>query len=250
MSLIHDALKKVEKTSDTLQKKDIPKHLEIEEGQQNKPKVNMRTIILIVVLVGSLGYFAYQKIFSKKLQDIAISTVKTEAISVRATRVNERTEEVIKLKESAVKSFKLNNLEDAWVRFSTAGQLDPVEPEIWNNMGLIAKKRGDYEKAHEFYEKALQIKPDYPECLNNIAVIDIENGDYDAATLLLNKAISINEEFPDAYFHLALIAEKKDDLDSAVDYYKKFLQKAKDVPMQLVDEIRMHVTDISTDRML
>lgn len=249
MSLIHDALKRIEQPVKESSDKSIPKHLQIpgEEDEAFDSRKKTRLLALVVVLIAVVGYFIYQKIFMGKLDDTRVQAQIMDAAPAQTNILNGRREEVVQLKETAVKSFELGNLDDAWVRLSTAGQLSPTDSEIWNNMGLISKRRGENGKAREFYEKAIQLKADCAECLNNLAVLDMDEGDFSSALELLEKAISIREEYPEAFFHLAIISEKQGDFITAVDYYKKFLATSKSASTQFLDEVRKHVTDLASE---
>jgi len=247
MSLIHDALKKAEKPLPETGKERFPQFMQDPKEALDKPKSNVRVIILVIILVCSLGYMFYQKFYAGRPHKPFFSESTKKPSADAAASKGGKQGETVRLKDEAVNSFRQNNLDDAWVRLSTASQIDPHDPQIWNNLGLISRKRGDIVKAREYFERALQIKPEYPECLNNLAVIDINDGNFDIAQERLRKAFSINPQYADAAFHLALIAEKSGDIRVATSFYKKFLELAKDADPQFSEDVKRHVANIEVE---
>ena len=241
MSLIHDALKKAGAPSENQDRSQLPQFMQ--EMAEDKPKSNIRIIVLVVILVAAGIYMVYDRFVAGKPRPIARVAASADALD----EAKSKEIQIKRLKSEAIKSFSKNNLEDAWVRFSTAGQLDPTDHEIWNGMGIVSKRKGDIVKSREFFEKALQMKPDYPECLNNIAVLDMDEGNLNGAKERFAKALSLRSDYADPAFNLAIIAEQEGDLRLAAAYYKKFIELKKDAPQKLLDDIRTHVTDIESE---
>lgn len=71
----------------------------------------------------------------------------------------------------------LNKLSDADGQFSKADGMSPNNPVILNNMGIVARWKGDRKKAMELYAKAGSA----PETKYNTAICDILNGNYASA---------------------------------------------------------------------
>lgn len=243
MSLIHDALKKAQAPSGTSGKTEFPQFLQDSPGDKEKSK-KTRIIVFAVILVGAMIYMGYDKFFAGK------KGAPKPAGSVGAVASDDtsaRQDEAKHLKDEAMKSFQQNNLDDAWIRLSTAGQLNPLDADIWNNMGLISKRKGDVVKAREFYEKSLQMKPDCVECLNNLAVLDMDEGNPTKAKERLTKAMSLDSNYADAAFHMAVIEEELGDVRLAVAYYKKFVELKRNAPQKLIDDVRRHVDDMESE---
>ena len=247
MSLIHDALKKAEKDTPDAGRGRFPQFMQDSKDPLNKSKLNTRVIVLVVILICALGYLYYEKFYTGKSNKMFLSDLAKQSTADVSPEEKTKRGEVVRLKDEAVKSFRQNNLDDAWVRLSTASQIDSNDPQIWNNLGLMSKKRGDIVKAREYFERALHIKPDYPECLNNLAVIDIDDGNLDIAQERLRKAFSSNPQYADATFNMALVAEKRGDTKVATGFYRKFIELAKDADPQLLEDVRRHVAVIETE---
>lgn len=76
--------------------------------------------------------------------------------------------------------------------------------EILNSIGLVLKKRGDYDEAQTLYERAIKIIRDTfgPNqehyklgiCYNNLADLDRERSNYDDALRIYRRALTIIEK--------------------------------------------------------
>jgi tetratricopeptide (TPR) repeat protein len=101
----------------------------------------------------------------------------------------------------------------------------------YNNIGLIHKNKGDFDKALEFYFKSLKIfeelghKSDIAASYNNIGVIHKKKGNYDKALEFYFKDLKITEELGDinslaiSYINIGNIYYFKSDYDKALEFY-------------------------------
>lgn len=82
---------------------------------------------------------------------------------------------------------------------------DEVKSTVYNNLGLLYCKHGDYEKAAECYEAALHDDPDNAYARNNIAKIYYEMGEYDKAVREAEKALELHPKLYQAASLLCMI---------------------------------------------
>ena len=110
----------------------------------------------------------------------------------------------------------------------------------YNNIGLVYKNQGDYDKALECYFKALEIwekvlgkeHPDTSISYNNIGAVYDSQGDYAKALEYYFKALEIREkvlgkEHPDTatlYNNIGLVYYNQGDYDKALEYHFKALE--------------------------
>ncbi len=82
-----------------------------------------------------------------------------------------------------------NKVSEAGAQFEKASKLDPSNPAIMNNLGIIAMKNGDRDKAAEFYSKAMSAgsQPAY-----NMGRVNILRGNYSEAVSNYASANSFN----------------------------------------------------------
>ena len=237
MSLIHDALKKAESGGE---KAPLGSGLSAFQPSPEEPKkkLSTTTIILGVVFIGALAYFAYTKLSSKETQTA------TPAASSGLSVVSEGGGDIAQLKKSALDAYKSEDFDTAWTNLSRASSINANDPEIWNNLGLVARKRGDVAKARDAYTKALALKADYPEALNNLAALEMQSGNNDQARDLLQQALKVSPNYPEANFHLALLYDQGGEKEKAVEYYKKFLNVGKSFPQSVVESIRDRIIEL------
>lgn len=112
-----------------------------------------------------------------------------------------------------------NKLAEAEAQFQRANSIKD-NPISTNNLGVVARLKGDRKKAMELYRKATAAGP---EVKYNMGIIDIQNGDYGAA----NGNMSGNNTFNAALAKMLggdaagaqRILEQSSDKDSAMGHY-------------------------------
>ena len=238
MSLIHDALKKA---GGKKERPPVGSGLVSfqETDESTRRAVPTRTIILAVVLVVVIALSLYLRLSDRHKEMKFYQPVVPEAGTRESSKMN-----VAQLKSRAADVYRSDDLDAAWSILSTANRLDDQDPEVWNNLGLVARRSGDVTYARKAYQKALQLKPDYPEVLNNLAVLEMKAGNNAEAKKLLEKVLELVPAYPEANFHMALLYDQKGKKDQAIDYYKRFLEVSGDFPSNIVDAIRDHIVEI------
>lgn len=238
MSLIHDALKKAGGGKKPPKVGSGMVSLQ-EPGEPTRRPPSLRTMILAVLLVAVIALSLYLR-FSGRKEEVKFYQ---PAVPLSQTSETSRMN-VVQLKSRAAEVFRTDDFDAAWSILSTASRLDDKDPEIWNNLGLVASKRGDVRSARESYQKALQLKPEYPEVLNNLAVMEMRVGNHAEAKKLLDKALELAPAYPEANFHMALLHDRQEKKDKAIEYYKRFLEVSGDYPSNVVDAIRDRIVDL------
>lgn len=239
MSLIHEALKKAEKKEGVGIGSGLSPFQEGLDGGSRR--IPTRTIVLIAFLVMAVGFFVYTKCSSEKP-----SAVSPDAATVPSAATDQAglPTDAESLKQRAVRAFKEGNYDVAWSNLSTAANLSPDDSEIWNNLGLVSKMKGDLQAARQAYQRAMKLKPDYIEAMNNLAVVEMADGNDTNARKLLQDALSISPAYPEANFNMALIYDEAGDKEKAIEYYTRFLEVSGDYPSNVVDEVRDHIMNI------
>ena len=240
MSLIHDALKKAQQearshSSSATGKETIQTPDSIDEI---RPPIPKRPIILGGIFVVVLGVFLY---FT--LRPPGKSAPTSAATTPQVTQQSEEVE-LGRLKRQGVELFHAENYDDAKSKLEMAGRIDPQDPEIWNNLGLVEKERGNLSAAQKNYEKALELKPDFPQALNNLAVVQMQTGEETQGQKNLERSLELDAAYPEAYFNLALLTEQQGDKEKAIEYYKRFLKVGKSQPAHIIDQVRDHVIQL------
>lgn len=238
MSLIHDALKKAQEEAKAQLGSGLTSFQE--PPAKEKEPLNKRTAILAAVLVATLIFLVYTK-FSGTKKNVAQKS-ETPVTAVNPLSIGET--DVAKLKKRAMDAYGAGDLDTAFATLVTASDFGKDDPEIWNNLGLVARKQGDVTKARADYQKALELKPDYPEAMNNMAVLEMQSGNNVEAKFLLEKAVKLTPAYPEANLHLAILYDQNGDTQKAIEYYKRFLEVGKNFPSAVVDSVRDRVMEI------
>jgi len=118
------------------------------------------------------------------------------------------------------------NLPRALSALLTAKELDPNNPLIENNLGLVYFFHEHYDKSLEHLDRALKIKPSFNEARNNRGRVLIELGRYDEAIADL-KAVLADLTYPDpvkGWVNLGLAYFQKGDFSTARDKFAQAIQ--------------------------
>ena len=130
--------------------------------------------------------------------------------------------------------FRQKDIEGAAFYFSEALKIYPghqkarkglnnVTKQFLNN-GNKAYKRGDLEKASEYYLKALQFDQGFYLAFYQLGVLEKKMGNSEEAIDYFNKAIKIKPDFHKAWFTLGTSYEVDNNLDSAIVKYNKAIE--------------------------
>ncbi len=243
MSLIHDALKKVEEKKESAppaSKAPLGPGLTSFKEPVIKPsrKMPTRTVLLGTGVAVAIGIFVYITFFSKGTATAPVPQLPV-AQAPQYTKAD-----VGQLKKRALDAARTGDMAVAWTQISAASGVAPDDPEVWNNLGYVAAKRGDNVKARQAYQKALELKPDYPEALNNLGVLEMDSGDMVKAKELFEKAVGITPAYPEANFHLGLLYERSGNKQKAAEYYRRFLEVGGDFQSSVIDQVRNHIMEL------
>jgi len=252
MSLIHKALKKAMGGE---KKEEVTPGLPAEEFVGKKPglkeQLTPRTAVLLVLVVLAFVFMLYKKCSRDTTyrppapaatQQPATAPGATPSQAVQPVPSNLPPDIVV---EEGKKLYAEGKLDEALTKFIEASLKNPQDPEVFNNIGLIYKKKNDYAKAEEYYRKALTLNPSYAEGLNNMGVLKSALGDPLAASVYLKKAITVDSTYADAYFNLGVLNDQEGNYREAIANYKFFLQYTDSSDNQLLGKIRERIEQLS-----
>ena len=95
-----------------------------------------------------------------------------------------------------VDGIKLQNsgdLDGALKLFQKAIELDPLYPEVYNDLGIIYEAQGDPDRAEESYLQALRVDPHYLGAYSNLALFYEGKRDLAKATYYWKKRIELGD---------------------------------------------------------
>lgn len=77
-------------------------------------------------------------------------------------------------------------------------QENPDTINVYNTLGVLYRKKGDYEAALKQYEKALKIHPDQPKVYYNVGRLHVDLKNLPQAKVNFEKAIALDPDFKEA----------------------------------------------------
>ncbi len=245
MSLIHDALKK-NNAQESLEQnlgKGLSQFQQVADASTKKAP--LRIIILAVLLLCLLSVIIYLRLKPSTEPDYAASVKTGVGKTHTAKRAIAATNNDIELmKKKSIDAYNMQNYKLAEAQLLSAISINPADPEVFNNLGVVYKKQGNLEKSREFYMKAQGLSQEYPELLNNLAVLEMDEEKFSDAINLLQKALEISPSYPEANFNLAYLYDIKGKKQDAIDYYRRFLKVGGSYSSNIIDEVRSRVMEL------
>jgi len=191
------------------------------------------------------------RIIDVKENNEHIRTVKLKSVSdtdLQMTRLIEQIRREIgggsainRLGQLMITVGELKKAEDVYELLldSTSKDDEKALARIYNQMGYIKDKQGDYSKAKSFYQNALEIQEkmrpstdlDLATTYSNIGLLHTNLGDSSNARLYHQKALAIREKLLDqnhpdlatTYNNIGLVCDQLKDYSTALLYYEKTL---------------------------
>ena len=124
----------------------------------------------------------------------------------------------------AVDLRKKGDVERAIDYYNKALEIDPRHAKAYNNRGVAWKFKGDIERAVADYNEAMEIDPLLAAAYNNRGIIYGVQGNYPRAIAYYNKALGLDVYNADFYNNRGVARELKGDVDDAIDNYNMALK--------------------------
>ena len=128
--------------------------------------------------------------------------------------------------EIAISHIQKDNLPFALKELIIAEDMDPNNPVIHSNLGLVYFLRERYELSERHYLRAISLKPDYTEAKNNLARVYTEIGQYKKAEPFLKDALKdlTFSDYASVYANYGILEFKRKNYTNAKAYLKKSLE--------------------------
>ncbi|MEW6109983.1 MAG: tetratricopeptide repeat protein [Nitrospirota bacterium] len=138
--------------------------------------------------------------------------------------------------QTALAHFKIgvayyneNKIQQAFVEFQKAYELNPKDKEVLNAIGIIYLMHFDeIPKSIVYFEKAVSVDPHYSEAYNNLGFAYEKSGNFDTAISYYKKAVS-NLVYPTpekAYINMGISYYRLRKYDLAIESLKEAIKRA------------------------
>lgn len=106
-------------------------------------------------------------------------------------------------------------LEDAVRAYSRALNLDPTNPDIYNNLGVALRSQGKLGASAACYRRSLILRPNHAATLANLGNVLRDQGDVAGAMAIFSEAVRAAPGSSDIIYNMALAARDAGDLELA-----------------------------------
>lgn len=126
--------------------------------------------------------------------------------------------------------LRTNNLKTATISLNKAREINPTDPLIYSELGVIHYKQKNYKEAKRCHQEALALcHPDSSywvreTVLTNLAHACRKLREYKAAVGYLEQCVSLNSSNAQTYFSVAFIYHLSGQLNKAICFYHKSLK--------------------------
>lgn len=105
-------------------------------------------------------------------------------------------------------------------------KIDPENPKIYENLGIVVLREDNPKGAREFLRHALSLNPRLPISLNTLGVAQFRLGDPKAAVASWQQSVAIDPTQYDALFNIGFVAGHLGEREIAIKAFKQFIQTA------------------------
>lgn len=113
--------------------------------------------------------------------------------------------------------------DNARQRQELAITLSPNAAYAYNELGLLSRRKKEYEKSIEYFNKAIELTPTWRLAQTNLCSSYIDINQVDNAVIHCNLAIQSDSSFSLAWHNLGITYYRKEDYGKAIDCYLKAL---------------------------
>ena len=114
-----------------------------------------------------------------------------------------------------------NDHEEAIKFFKKAIEIEPLNYELYNNIGKSLFKVLNFEDAIKAFEKSLKMNKNIADTYLNLGLIYKEKGDLKKCIDFLEQSIIINDSFFQSFYNLGLVFQEERKYKTSISYYQK-----------------------------
>jgi tetratricopeptide (TPR) repeat protein len=131
---------------------------------------------------------------------------------------------VSKLIAEGNEQYRKGKLAEAIKAYNQALEIDPENPDAWNNKGLILAVAGNYKEALNCHLKAVDLDPDNVDAISNIGMIHTKMENSQKALEWYDKALSMDPNHQTTWNNKGNLLSKMGQYQEALRCYDKALE--------------------------
>ncbi|MGB9512262.1 MAG: tetratricopeptide repeat protein [Candidatus Acidiferrum sp.] len=161
----------------------------------------------------SLGFVFYERNYFEQSQQFFAQAVKDDPGSAEA---------LYGLGSAYLQQGKTEEARDCFERaLKLTASYPGTPPNCWNNLGILAVREGNYDRAIQYFQTALQIDPKHSIALQNLGSAYRQKKDWPQAKSTLERALALNPDDPEANYSLGMVYAQQNDPEYAYEYLRK-----------------------------
>lgn len=182
---------------------------------------------------GLLGDLEHALLYFKKARNLLKDTTSTE-------HLDDLLESLYTLREAdepgplslqtciliydAMRDYETNNIQAGVQKLSCALEINPGDPEIYQQLGIGLLRQGQFEQAVGMLERGLEFDPSAEQAQFALGDAYFHLGLYECALNAYKQTLHLNPHNIDAYHHLGLVYEQQGEIDAAKGYWEDVLK--------------------------
>lgn len=129
-----------------------------------------------------------------------------------------------------VLQYQLGNFEESLLWLNRAGETNPDDKQVWNNIGAVLTDSKKPEEAIEAFDKALAIDHEFVEALNNKALALWMLDRHEEAETMARAALKVTPDNMESMDKLGIALAGQKKFEEAVEAWEKAVEANPDVP--------------------
>ncbi len=173
----------------------------------------IRFLILFLFIVSGGVFLQHQYLKEKKIR----MPSSVEDFSKKEESLEERNKQVLKLYHQGLYQEALENWVSLYGKYST-------HSELLMSIGASYRLLGQFDKARQSYIGYIVEKGPSASVYNNLGYLEYKAGDFEKSEENYLIALEMEPEFEVTLYNLATLYEKQKNWEKSLDYYKRYLK--------------------------
>ncbi len=140
---------------------------------------------------------------------------------------------------------RLGKLQEGVHAMEEAAEMNLTDLQNLTNLATAYLQLGRLPEAQKTVKAILAQNSSHAGAYNVLGIVEIQRGQGDAARVYFEKAVQFDPKIPEPYLNLGLLAQDAGQPQIAIDYYKKFLARARPSDhREYIAKVKAAITDL------